>query len=288
MKSRAETSADKRFAKRRHEHVCASEPNFSGMRWEDEPERSPWLAMKAGVLVALALLGGCATNQVAQQPERALAPGNVALVTVRYTPHSASEAYGGRIVKAAEGAGAGAVKGALMGAFVGLAIPLGLNLPAKSVGPIFRYVGPYLIVGGALVGGTIGATSGAWKGISKPHANYIQPRIKRAQPEMDLQGPVAERVLVAVADLPAYRVSQVFGEPSYAALKDEGFDSVLEIGVSANGNFQITLRARLVPLAAQDSAATREFSCAGNAQEELDACYRSLSEQLVSFAFSRT
>src|ERR687888_2219831 len=103
MKSRAEISPDKRFAKRRHEHVCASEPNFSGMRWENEPGHTPWLAMKTGLLVALALLGGCASHQAVQPPERALASGNVALVTVRYTPHSASGAHEGRIVKAAEG-----------------------------------------------------------------------------------------------------------------------------------------------------------------------------------------
>jgi hypothetical protein len=50
MKSRAETSAHKRFAKRSHEHACASEPNFSGMRGENEPKRTPWLAMKTGLL----------------------------------------------------------------------------------------------------------------------------------------------------------------------------------------------------------------------------------------------
>ena len=286
--------------KARQQHVCASEPNFSGMRW-DGPVRTPWQTIKATLFVALALLAARASAQVADMPQPALAHGNVALVTARYTPEAIHEGYPSRVATAAFDVGAGTVKGALvgavMGAAVGLAIPLRFNPPANRVGPIYHYAGRYLVVGGALVGGTIGALGGAWKGISAAHANAIQAPTERPQHEIDLRGAIAERVLVAAADM-----------PSYAWLKDEGFDSVLEIAASTlgindgQGAFRIALRARLVPLAVQEPIATREFSCVGKSQwisewqghdgaplqEELDACYRSLSEQLVGFAFSRT
>jgi hypothetical protein len=305
--------------KARQQHVCASEPNFSGMRW-DGPVRTPWQTIKATLFVALALLAARASAQVADMPQPALAHGNVALVTARYTPEAIHEGYPSRVATAAFDVGAGTVKGALvgavMGAAVGLAIPLRFNPPANRVGPIYHYAGRYLVVSGALVGGTIGALGGAWKGISAAHANAIQAPTERPQHEIDLRGAIAERVLVAAADMPSYRISQVFGvethfsgfAPSYAWLKDEGFDSVLEIAASTlgindgQGAFRIALRARLVPLAVQEPIATREFSCVGKSQwisewqghdgaplqEELDACYRSLSEQLVGFAFSRT
>lgn len=172
-------------------------------------------------------------------------------------------------------AGQGAGEGAAKGALVGLIAPLQMGPIGIAFYPI---IAPATVLIGTVGGGTVGAVSGAAKGMSGSHLEALHPPLNRALREQEIQEAMAYRVLLHGTDYSHYRFVSVGSvgptsaadTPDYLELKAAGYDSVLEIAVANVGFdvskgappsavFEMKLRARVVPLSAQNSPFVREL-----------------------------
>jgi hypothetical protein len=269
--------------------------------------------LKLSVLILNCVaLGGCASTS---EPER-IAPGRVALVAAHYAPAADFNAYAyGRGANAIRQAGKIAGKGAGIAGFVP-AVATQVVAPVLPLALLGAIVTVAAAAAGGVVGGAFGLIEGAVNGMGSDQVNAIHQPIERARADSAIQTTMSQHVLALAADLPHHQLTYLpeLGPtawtqvPDYQMLKAAGFESVLELVVTSIGFeaaqaepptavFEMTLRARAVPLSTDARPWTREHTYRGAwralpewqgddgrlFQQELDASYRSLA-QFVSGA----
>lgn len=179
----------------------------------------------------LAFSAGCATPTISPAPPPRFAPdeprplnGNVALIAAGFEPRA-------RLITYSEGRPSGAAKGALMGATAGAITCIVLFVPA--FGSVYPPCFP--VLAGSF--GAVGGAAGAVGAVPKDTALEMTDTLKVAFDAPSAQEKMASRILESVpgefglfrADAhgpagPEYR-------PGYGHLKEQGFDSALEVSV---------------------------------------------------------
>jgi hypothetical protein len=217
----------------------------------------------------IVLASGCAST--ATQPDTVvterLAPGRIAIVAgsaaVQLSVHSKDTRGSMAGKQAAHRSLNGVGAGLLMPFYMG---PLGIAL--------YPVIAPFTVVIGAVGGGMVGAVEGAAKGMSASRLEALHPALGRAVREQKMPDAVAQRVMQQGAAFPHYEFTYVADRPDYQWLKAEGFDSVLELGVTNVGfeawkgkppsaAFEMKLSVRVVPLNGHGTSFAREFEHRG-------------------------
>lgn len=260
------------------------------------------MKLRAALLGVAVVAGGCASST-----EPVLAPGHVALVTAQYPPKAVFNAYAEGVAAHAFETGAKtAAKGAAIGSF-----PL---LAGAQIGPAGAAVGLLIAVplaaAGAVLGGVGGALEGAATALPADQRNALHVTVDLTRRDAGAQVLVAERVLSATAPATHHTVTYLpqagprLDEEAlyYRELKDAGFHAVLELTVTAVGfeagpgdppsaRFSLSLRAQVVPLAADEPAWTREWTHFGEwralgewQQSDRGAIERELEEAIAAQA----
>ncbi len=280
------------------------------------------LNLLIGALYAGMTAGCASTASDTQAPEQVLAPGAVAVVAAGYAPkvvlatweqRSAAMDAGKASAWAAKGVGNGAV-GSL---YASLRMPLLL--------PFLPVILPVAAIAGGVVGGAAGAVSSAWdaasaasKSIPEAHAAPLRALIERSM-DATVQKAMAVHVAEGADELRHYRFVLEPGSgptvpdeaPEYLLLKAQDFDSVLELAVTSAGfvgtaserpyvNFEMTLRARVVPLKDGGRPWVREWTHRGAGrsaadwhaddgqllQAELGAAYQAFAQHVAGAMFA--
>jgi hypothetical protein len=141
--------------------------------------------LTAIVLCWCLLLSGCASRPVPPL----LAEDRVAVIPARYPPQANFNVYArGKSAAAGRLGAAGAGKGAAIGAIV----PLEAG-PAGMVA--YPIIAPFTILAGAIVGGAIGAGSGAIHGLSAEDAERVSVLVDQAVQQLGIHEQLARRVV---------------------------------------------------------------------------------------------
>ncbi|NJD36616.1 MAG: hypothetical protein FIA96_17625 [Betaproteobacteria bacterium] len=213
------------------------------------------MIMKLYFLLLVTLISGCA-NEARIQPEF---PGEkVALVPAHFTPALSLNTYAeGKGAAAATLGAEGAGEGALIGAVVPIQMgPLGIAL--------YPFIAPFTIIAGTLVGGVVGASTGAIHGLPADQAAITR---KLAQDALGNEG-VQLTVGKLIESMLRQRGHNVFlvsdhgpidkaDFPGYADLAGMGVDGVLEVAVMSLGmaatkgtppriSLEVKLRTRII------------------------------------------
>lgn len=232
--------------------------------------------------------------------------GTVGIVFVANAPESNFNTFAkGRLT----GAGKGAAGGAAGGAALGIAISV-------AAGPFGVLLSPFLVGGGAVIGGVGGGVAGTAGAVSTSEAEKIETAISNALSVLRIQETMAGHMVRASRALVDYRFypDPVLLEKAsdYGFLKGKGVDTALEVIVErvgfegGNGNDPIialfmNIRERLVRTSDGNvlyehkftyRSAKRKFSLwsknnAGLLSEEFDRAYQGLAEKVVEETFLR-
>ncbi len=232
--------------------------------------------------------------------------GTVGIVFVKTIPESNFNTFAkGRLT----GAGKGAAGGAAGGAALGIAISI-------AAGPFGVLLSPFLVGGGAAIGGVTGGVAGTAGSVSASEAEHIETAINNALSALRIQETMAGHLLGASKALVDYRF---YPEPvllakasDYGFLKEKGVDTALEVIVESvgfeggNGNdpaiaLFMNIGERLVRISDGEvlyenkiiyRSAKRKFSLwskndAKVLSEEFDRAYQGLAEKVVEETFLR-
>lgn len=161
--------------------------------------------------------------------------GKVGLVTARFTPDSNYHTFAkGYLAGAGKGFAAGAGTGAAAGALMSITPPFY---------PFNIILMPFLVAGGAVVGGTVGIIGGTTSAVSMSEAEKIETTIKGAFSSLNIQEKMGDHVLQKAQEETGHFITLIgaMGPASknedidYRHLLERGIDTVLEIRVTKLG-----------------------------------------------------
>jgi hypothetical protein len=236
--------------------------------------------------------------------------GTIGIVSARFIPQSDFHTF-------AKGELRGAAKGVLGGSALGAYLGAGTALGGTGDSLVGLLLLPFLVIGGAALGGLVLGTAGAMAAVPKEKVREIEATINSALADLKIQETMRDRILkVASEQNQKLAIIEEQGPIApdeginYWSLANRGIDTVLEVSVLSVGfegvggptvalAFSMTVRTKLIGVADGTvlyehkltyRSAEREFTdwVVNNAQrfrDEFDRSYQAVAEKIVEDLF---
>jgi len=209
------------------------------------------------VIVALVVIAiqGCAVTPPQAPFEQAGTSQRIVVAPARYDPESNFSTFARGYLT---GAGKGAAEGAATGAIAG-------GVSSLMLGPFAPLVAPFLIAGGAAIGGVGGSAYGAAKSVPEQDAKAIDRMLNGAVAGLRLQEAMGKATVTAASTFTPYRAELAMDigpvskseSPDYHSLQGRGIGTVIEVRVVQLGfeggggkdpeiSFFLTAEARMI------------------------------------------